>query len=93
MAAAQVIDFKNTGAGFFSRVSVSPTAPRLTGKSPLDAATGSVDDVEHGMGFLVFLEDGYVSLIEGYAYGDVSTLDIDFASVDFNLKPWSLAGE
>jgi hypothetical protein len=93
IAAAQVTDFENTGVGFFSTVSVSPAAPRLTDKSPLDAATGSVDDVEHGMGFLVFLEDGYVSLIEGYTYGDVSTLDIDFASVDFNLKPWSLAGE
>ena len=45
------------------------------------------------MGFLVFLEDGYVSLIEGYTYGDVSTVGVDFSSVDFDMKPWSLAGQ
>jgi predicted lipoprotein len=74
IAAAQVIDFKNTGNGFFSTVRVSPEAPRLTDKSPLDAATGSVGSIEHGMGFLVFLEDGYVSLIEGYTHAGVSTV-------------------
>ena len=93
IVAAQVTDFENTGAGFFSTVRVSPEAPRLTDKSPLDAASGSVGDIEHGMGFLVFLENGYVSLIEGYTYGDVSTVGVDFESVKFGMKPWSLAGE
>jgi hypothetical protein len=93
IATARVTNFENTGAGFFSTVSVSPEAPRLTDKSPLDAATGSVGSIEHGMGFLVFLENGYVSLIEGYTYGDVSTVGVDFESVNFDMKPWSLAGE
>mgnify|MGYP000114844528 CR=1 FL=1 len=93
LAAAQVTDFENTGAGFFSTVRVSPAAPRVAEKSPLDAATASVGSIEHGMGFLVFIENGYVSLIEGYTYGDVSTVGVDFASVNFDMKPWSLAGE
>ena len=93
IAAAQVTDFENTGTGFFSTLTVSPEAPRLTDKSPLDAATGSVGSIEHGMGFLVFLENGYVYLIEGYTYGDVSTVRVDFESVNFDVKPWSLAGE
>ena len=93
LAAAQVTDFENTGAGFFSTVKVSADAPRLTEKSPLDAATASVGSIEHGMGFLVFLENGYVSLIEGYTCGDVSTEVVDFASVHFEMKPWSLAGQ
>ena len=91
ITAAQVTDFENTGAGFFSTVRVSPEAPPLIDKSPLDAATGSVGSVEHGMGFLIFLENGYVSLIEGYTYGDVSTVGVDFESVTFDLRPWSLA--
>lgn len=93
IAGAQVTDFENTGAGFFSTVRVSPEAPQLTDKSPLDAATGSVGHIEHGMGFLAFLENGYVSLIEGYTYGDVSTVGVDFETVNFDIKPWSLAGE
>jgi hypothetical protein len=44
------------------------------------------------MGFLVFLEDGYVSTIEGYTY-DGSTVDIDFETVAFDVKPWNMAGE
>ena len=92
IATAQVTDFENSGAGFFSTVRVSPEAPRLTDKSPLDAATGNVCGIEHGMGFLVFLDDGYVTLIEGYTNGDVSTVAIDFETVNFDIKPWSLAG-
>jgi hypothetical protein len=92
IATAQVTDFENTGVGFFSTVKVSPKTPRLTEQSPLDAATGSVADIPHGMGFLVFLEDGHISQIEGYTY-DGSTADLDFETVDFNVKPWSTAGE
>lgn len=92
IASAQVTSFENTGMGFFSMLSVSPEAPRLTDKSPLDAATGSVASIEHGMGFLVFLENGYVSTIEGYAY-DGSTVGLDFETVTFDVKPWSIAGE
>lgn len=92
IATAQVTDFENTGAGFFSTVTVSPETPRLTEQSPLDAATGSVASIPHGMGFLVFLKDGYISLIEGYTY-DGSTVDLDFETVAFDVKPWSMAGE
>ena len=92
IATAQVTNFENTGGGFFSTIKVSPDAPRLTDQSPLDAATGSVASISHGMGFLVFLEDGRISLIEGYTYDD-STADLDFENVAFDVKPWSLAGQ
>ena len=42
------------------------------------------------MGFVVFLENGHVSLIEGYTY-DGSTVSLDFETVTFDVKPWSLA--
>jgi hypothetical protein len=92
IAAAQVTSFENTGVGFFSTLSVSPEAPRLTDKSPLDAATGSVASIEHGMGFLVFIENGYVCMIEGYTHAG-STVGLDFETVSFDVKPWSTAGE
>ena len=92
IATAQVTDFENTGVGFFSTVKVPPEAPRLTDQSPLDAATGSVASIPHGMGFLVFLKDGHISVIEGYTY-DGSTVNLDFETVAFDVKPWSMAGE
>lgn len=45
------------------------------------------------MCFLVFLKDGWVSLIEGYCHGDVSTVGLDFSRVEFELRPWSKAAE
>jgi hypothetical protein len=92
IATAQVTDFENTGVGFFSTVKVSPEAPRLNDQSPLDAATGGAASIPHGMGFLVFLKEGHISLIEGYTY-DGSTVDLDFERVAFDVKPWSMAGE
>jgi hypothetical protein len=92
IATAQVINFENTGVGFFSTVEVARKARPLTNDSPLDAATGSIASLPHGMGFLLFLEDGYVSTIEGYTYVD-STVDLDFETVAFDVKPWSVAGE
>jgi len=92
IATAQVTNFENTGVGFFSTVEVAREARPVSDQSPLDAATGSVASIPHGMGFLVFLEEGYVSTIEGYTY-DGSTADLDFETVAFDVKPWSMAGE
>jgi hypothetical protein len=93
MTAAQVTHFENTGAGFFSTVKVSPDAPLLPDKSLLNAGTGGVGSLEHQMGFLIFIEDGFVTLIEGYTNGDDSTVGVDFETVTFDIKPWSLAGD
>ncbi len=84
-------NFENTGAGFFSTVVVPPNAGLIADRSPLDGAYGAVDGVDFDMGFVVFLENGRVSLIEGYSHGATPTADINFAQVAFDLKPWSAA--
>lgn len=90
---AMVAKFENTGAGFFSTISVAADAPALAEKSPLDGAYANVEGIEHGMGFIVFMDSGRVSLIEGYCHGNVSTVDVDFSEVRFELRPWSKAAE
>jgi len=88
---AQVTEFENTGAGFFSTIKVAPDAPPLPNKSPLDGAYGSVEGIEDGMGFVVFLEKGRVSLVEGYCHGNVTSVGVDFEKVAFDVMPWSAA--
>jgi hypothetical protein len=88
---ARVTAFENSGAGFFSSIRIEGDVPPLPEQSHLNGAYGSVDGIEHGMGFIVFLEGGRVSLIEGYCNGNVSSEAIDFSSVDFEIKPWSQA--
>jgi hypothetical protein len=92
-ATAQVVDFKNTGVGFFSDLAIAENVPTIVETSPLDSALGTLPGIEHGMGFLVFLKEGRLSMIEGYVNGDGSTTGIDFSKVAFKLSPWSTRDE
>jgi hypothetical protein len=89
---AKVTEFKNTGAGFFSHLTIEGDPPGLGEKSPLDVGIASVEGIEHGMGFLLFLKEGRASLLEGYVFGNGPTTDMDFGRLTFDLKPWSAAG-
>jgi hypothetical protein len=86
---AQVTSFENSGAGFFSELAVADDAPLLSETSPLSGAYGSVLGIEHGMGFIVFLRDGRLSMIEGYCDAGGPTTDIDFSRAVYGLMPWS----
>lgn len=90
---AKVTKFENTGGGFFSSVAVANDAPLLSSRSPLDVACAKVDGLEHPMGFLIFVKEGRITLLEGYAFGYEPTTDIDFQRVIFEMKPWSEAQE
>ncbi|OYU91389.1 MAG: hypothetical protein CFE29_00380 [Bradyrhizobiaceae bacterium PARB1] len=88
ISTAYVVSYENSGSGFFSDLTVAATTPLLEEKSYLDAAYGNVAGVNEGMGFIVFLKDGRLSMIEGYCNGDDSTAGIDFSRVVFELKSW-----
>jgi hypothetical protein len=85
----QVVRFKNSGADFFCYLKVAVEVPLLNEKSPLDGAYGNVLGIENGMDFIVFLESGRLSFIEGYCNGNVSRVGSDFENATFDLKPWS----
>ena len=89
--AARVTQFENSGAGFFSTITLSDDAPRLPDKSRLEGAVGGVEGIEDGMAFIVFMEGGRLSLIEGYSQGGASTDAVDFSVVPFEIRPWSMA--
>ena len=84
----QVVSFENSGAGFFSILAVSDDTPPLTETSPLSGAYGDVVGIEHGMGFIVFLKEGRISMIEGYCNGDTPTQDFDFSGSTYELRAW-----
>lgn len=93
IAVARVTSFENTGAGFFSKVTVFGDAQPILGPSFLDCAHGSVDGVKDAMGFLAFLENARLSQIEGYCLALESTTGMDFETVDFKLRPYSAGFE
>jgi hypothetical protein len=86
---AQVTGFENSGAGFFSNLAVADDAPVLSETLRLNGAHGSVLGIEDGMGFIVFLKDGRLWMIEGYCNGGGPTTDIDFSRAVYGLMPWN----
>jgi hypothetical protein len=79
MAVAEVIERRMSGAGFFTTLSVpsdSPKAPSTVG-NPVGQESAyeedvyaDVDGMAHGAGFLLWLDDGQMSQLEGFAYAD-----------------------
>ncbi len=62
-----------TGKGFLTELAVLRPARR----TPLDIHAGRLDDVlatidglEHGAGFLLYITDGELDALEGYSYGE-----------------------
>jgi hypothetical protein len=41
--------------------------------------------LEHGLGFVLFMEDGTLHLLEGFAWGPESTAALDLTAITFEL--------
>ena len=88
LAAASVAGRENTGGGFFTTISVAAGVPRISSPRALGHDTSaSIEGLVHGMGFILFMEDGYINLLEGYAFGAENTALLNLASVNFTISP------
>ena len=67
----------NSGAGFYTVFEVSSGPPIEGLQSPIGDVGAAVEGIPYGMGFLIWLDDGRLNKLEGYAYGD-DTLGVDF---------------
>lgn len=73
VSSASVAQRENTGAGFFTKLNVID-GPRIEGApSPLGDIGADVDGTPHGMGFLLWLQEGLAETLEGYTYGEDTT--------------------
>ena len=68
LRASKVVDRINTAHGFYTRVSVDRS---LCQPMSLDQKGGSfeVEGIQHGIGVLLWGDDGFLETIEGYSYG------------------------
>ncbi len=69
---AQVSSREITGVGFFTNFEVPAEAPRVRArpKFELGDVNGMADNVKYGLGFLLFVNDGALSMLEGYTYDE-----------------------
>jgi len=86
LALATVAERENSGGGFFTTISVVGHAPGVVVSDVLGFETQAhVKGLEHGMGFVLFTEDGLIHLLEGFAYGPESTAALDLQSLEFEI--------
>lgn len=83
---AKVIARENSGVGFFTKISVSEDVPPVACPSPLGREIGaSVQGLDHGMGFVLFLKDGRLRTLEGFTYDD-PTAELDLNCLNFEVR-------
>jgi hypothetical protein len=80
---AKVVARKNTGTGFCTTLDVSSGDPIHGLSSPIGDVRATVDHLQHGMGFLLWLESGRMHELEGYSYAGESTSDFELERVLF----------
>jgi hypothetical protein len=87
LAGASVAARENTGGGFFTTISVAADIPQIPGPRVLGHETyASVEGLNHGMGFVLFMKDGYLNLLEGYSVGYENTASSNLATVTFTIS-------
>jgi hypothetical protein len=61
-----------SGVGFFSDFDVPRAAPRLPGNPSITFGDviAEIDGLQHGAGFVLFVKNGALSMLEGYTYDE-----------------------
>lgn len=81
IASAHVVERENTGTGFYAKLAITAGRKMHGAPSPLGDIGADIDGIEHGMGFLLWLQDGMAHTLEGYTYEETTLgLDLDRAA-------------
>ncbi len=87
LSTATLLSRENTGAGFYTRFAVERAASvALTGERSRAGPETKIDGLHHGMGFILWLKEGYADCLEGYSYAE-GTTSIVLEAVDFEILP------
>jgi hypothetical protein len=72
LAHATVAKREFTGVGFFTDFSVSADAPvrRDLASMEISDVGAEFSSLQHGAGFVLFIRDGVVSMLEGFTYDE-----------------------
>jgi len=79
LSTAIVLSRENTGAGFYTRFSIERSShTAIEGERLRRGPAAKIDGLEHGMGFILWLTEGYADCLEGYCYeGSMTGIALD----------------
>lgn len=85
LSTATVRSRENTGAGFYTSFDVQRDyVVSIGGEGLKRGPQARIDGFQHGMGFILWLKQGYLDCLEGYSYDD-STAGIDLERIGFEI--------
>lgn len=77
---------ENSGAGFFTTIQVSDRAETLESPRVLGQVTYAlVQGLTYGLGFVLFMKDGRLHLLEGYSCGGEDTTNLSLNDLTFRI--------
>jgi hypothetical protein len=85
LATAKLRSRENTGAGFFTYFDVGRDCNvTISGERMRSGPLVKIHGLELGLGFILWIKDGFASCLEGYSYEELTT-GIAFESVPFEI--------
>ena len=71
LAGSVVAEREYTGVGFFTTFAVNATARPISVSSlRFGDVEATIAGLQHGAGFVVFVDGGVLTMLEGYCYGE-----------------------
>ena len=86
IAKAKVSARENTGVGFFTKLKIDgPVPPLHQSSTDVAHAFAEVAGLEHGMGIILFHQDGIIDEIEFWTVTPARTHQLDPYNLDFEI--------
>ena len=71
LKASRVIGREFTGVGFFTNLALGENgSERIAGDLKFGDVIADIDGLRHGAGFLLYVENGALKMLEGYSYDE-----------------------
>jgi hypothetical protein len=76
-AQAKITSREFSGRGFFSEFSIDNPELKIPGSFEIThlGCSGKIDGIKSGVGFVLFLKNGFINTLEGYINGDEEWVD------------------
>ena len=89
LIAAEVTSREMTGVGFYTNFSIPLNAARIPNQPSfkLGDVNGKAKNVEHGLGFILFVTDGAIKILEGYTYDEPWPEELEDSSFEYSQGP------
>jgi hypothetical protein len=77
---------ENTGGGFLTTIKVEASAEKVECPRVLGYQTHArVAGLEYGLGFVLFIDGGWLQMLEGYACGGEDTTSLPLSALTFEI--------